>query len=76
MKKDFEIINHTADTGIIAYGADMRQAFANAARALFSLITEPDGIQELLHRDIEVTAFPLNVWKYLNIDKIILFSIW
>ena len=56
MKKDFEIIDHTADVGIIAYGADMSQAFANAARALFSLITELDDVQETLHRDIEVTA--------------------
>jgi len=56
MDKDFEIVNHTADVGIIAYGADIKQAFANAARALFSLITELEDIQEVLHRDIKVTA--------------------
>ncbi len=56
MGKDFEIVNHTADVGIIAYGADIRQAFANAARALFSLITELDDVDEFLHRDIELTA--------------------
>ena len=56
MEKDFEIVNHTADVGIIAYGADMSQAFANAARALFSLITELDDVDEVLHRDIELTA--------------------
>ena len=56
MKKDFEIVNHTADVGIIAYGADVKQAFANAATGLFSLITELDDIQETLYRDIEVTA--------------------
>ena len=56
MEKDFEIVNHTADVGIIAYGADLSQAFANAARALFSLITELDDVEEVLHRDIELTA--------------------
>jgi SHS2 domain-containing protein len=56
MEKDFEIMNHTADVGIIAYGADTKQAFANAARGLFSLITELDDVEEILHRDIEVTA--------------------
>jgi SHS2 domain-containing protein len=55
-KKDFEVINHTADVGIIAYGADMSQAFANAARGLFSLITELDDVGEVLHRDVELTA--------------------
>ena len=56
MEKDFEIVNHTADVGIIAYGADVKQAFANAARGLFSLITELDDVREVLYRDIEVTA--------------------
>ena len=56
MGKDFEILDHTADVGIIAYGADMSQAFANAARALFSLITELDDVEEVIHRDVELTA--------------------
>ena len=56
MEKDFEIIDHTADVGVIAYGADINQAFANAARALFSLITELDSVGEVVYRDIELTA--------------------
>ena len=56
MEKDFEIVNHTADVGIIAYGADVNQAFANVARALFSLITELGDVEEVLHRDIVLTA--------------------
>jgi SHS2 domain-containing protein len=56
MEKDFEILNHTADVGIIAYGADLRQAFANAAKGLFSLITELDDVEEVLHRDVGLTA--------------------
>jgi SHS2 domain-containing protein len=56
MDKDFEILNHTADVGIIAYGADLRQAFANAAKGLFSLITELDDVEEVIHRDMELTA--------------------
>ena len=56
MEKDFELIDHTADVGVIAYGADMSQAFVNAARALFSLIAELDNVDEVLKRDIELTA--------------------
>jgi SHS2 domain-containing protein len=55
-KKDFEILDHTADVGIIACGADLKQAFANAAKGLFSLITELDDVDEILHRDAELTA--------------------
>jgi SHS2 domain-containing protein len=56
MEKDFEILDHTADVGIIAYGADLKQAFANAARGLFSLITELDDVEEVMHQDIVVNA--------------------
>ena len=56
MEKDFEVIDHTADVGIIAYGADLGQVFANAARALFSLITELDDVEEKLERDIKLSA--------------------
>ncbi len=54
--KEFEILNHTADAGIIAYGASMNEAFANAAKGLFSLITELDDVEEAIYRDIELTA--------------------
>ena len=56
MEKEFEIVNHTADVGIIAHGADMNRAFANAAKGLFSLITELDDVEEVTYRDIELTA--------------------
>ena len=56
MGKEFEILNHTADVGIIAYGVDLSQAFANAAKALSSLITELDDVEEILYRDIKLTA--------------------
>ena len=56
MEKDFEILDHTADVGIIAYGNDVKQAFTNTAKGLFSLITELDNINEVLYRDIELVA--------------------
>jgi SHS2 domain-containing protein len=54
--KDFEVIDHTADVGVVAYGANLSQAFANAARALFSLITELESVRETLSRGIELEA--------------------
>ena len=56
MKQAFEILDHTADTGIIAYGADVKELFSNAALALFSLITELESIQQKLHLDLEVIS--------------------
>jgi SHS2 domain-containing protein len=56
MKTAFEIIDHTADVGIIVYGADVKELFANAALALFSLITEPESIQEKSHLNLTVSS--------------------
>jgi SHS2 domain-containing protein len=56
VEKDFDVIEHTADIGIAAYGADLKQVFANAARGLFSLITELDAISEKNIYHIQVTA--------------------
>jgi len=55
-KKGFEIIDHTADVGIIAYGADLKQLFSNAALALFSLVTEPKSIRQELQRDVKIIS--------------------
>ena len=56
MQKSFEIINHTADMGIIAYGNNLAEAFANAAIATFSYIVDLDSIQDSLHRDVDISA--------------------
>jgi len=82
MKKAFEIIDHTADIGIIAYGTDVKELFSNAALALFSLITEPESVEEKLHLDLEVSSEDidsllvewLNELIYLFDAKHILFS--
>ena len=56
MDKRFEVIEHTADVGIAAYGADLKEAFASAAYALFSLMTDIEGVGDSARHDVEVTA--------------------
>jgi SHS2 domain-containing protein len=56
MKKAFEMLDHTADIGIIAYGADVKELFSNAALALFSLITELESIEEKLRLNLQVRS--------------------
>lgn len=52
----FEVIDHTADVGIIAYGSDLKEAFANSAYGMFSLIADLEGVEEGVCRDINVQA--------------------
>src|SRR5215470_698078 len=44
--KRFEVIEHPADVGFIAYGADLPELFENAALALCSLACSPEKIEE------------------------------
>ena len=52
----FRLIEHTADTGLVAYGKSLAEAFANAAYGLFSLIVEPNKVKEKESRKVTVQA--------------------
>ena len=76
----FEVIDHTADVGIIAYGSDLKEAFASAAYGMFSLIADLDGVGEGVSREVDVQATDqeallvdwLNELLYLfDVDRII-----
>ncbi len=56
MDKKFEILDHTADTGIIAYGDDLKEAFENAALGMFSLITDLTEIENDQTRKIDINS--------------------
>jgi SHS2 domain-containing protein len=40
----FEVIEHTADAGIIARGATLGEAFAEAARGMYSLMVDLESV--------------------------------
>ena len=40
----FDVIDHTADIGIVAYGASPTEVLVNAAIGMFSLITDLDQV--------------------------------
>ncbi|MFO7970305.1 MAG: archease [Desulfobacterales bacterium] len=56
MKHKYTLIDHTADFGIHVYGSDSKDLFANAAWALFDLITETDRLTGLESCHIEVSG--------------------
>ena len=44
--KEFEILEHTADIGIAAYGKTKREVFINAARGMFEIIAGGNKISK------------------------------
>jgi SHS2 domain-containing protein len=53
--KRFELIEHTADTGLVAYGRTLAEAFANAAYGTFSIIADLRTVREVENRVVELS---------------------
>ncbi len=50
----YKIIEHTADIGIEAYGKNLEEAFENAAKGMFAIITGNSKIDSKIKRKIEL----------------------
>jgi SHS2 domain-containing protein len=53
------LLEHTADIGVEAWGADLREAFAEAALALFELMVDVTTIEERAERRFSIAASDL-----------------
>ena len=72
--KPFEIIEHTADIGIVAYGTDIKQVFANAALGLFNLMADLDNLKEGVKREIDLSAEDVEVLLIEWLNELIYIS--
>jgi len=61
----FEIIEHTADIGVHAIGENLDEAFQEAARGMFSIITDMDKVKSEKEFKIELES---EEWDELLVD--------
>jgi len=52
--KRFEVLEHTADIGLIVYGEDLQALFENAGEAFFHLMTDLKKVRPRTERRIEI----------------------
>lgn len=52
----YEPLEHTSEAGVIAHGATLAEAFANAAEGMYDLMLDLAGIEERETREIAVTG--------------------
>ena len=67
--KEFEIIDHTADIGLIAYGKNKEQVFINTAKGMFEIIAgEKRNLKENYYDKIKLEADNLEglLFAWLN----------
>ena len=81
--KEFEILEHTADIGIAAYGKTKREVFINAARGMFEIIAgESKNLKENFYDKIKLEADNLegllfawlNELLYISETKLVILS--
>jgi SHS2 domain-containing protein len=51
-----EPLEHTAEAGVVARGATLAEAFANAAEGMYALVLELGGIEERETREVRLEA--------------------
>jgi SHS2 domain-containing protein len=56
MKRQYEIIDHTADLGLRVFGRTREDLFSHAARAMFEQIADLGSIRENVRRALTVEA--------------------
>lgn len=54
LTKRFEILDHTADIGIIVYGENLGALFENAGEAFFHLITDLTKVRRRVEKRIDI----------------------
>ena len=66
--KKFKFIEHTADTGLVAYGETLAGAFTNAALGMFSIIADLESVREVESRRVEVKEADMEgmLFEWLN----------
>jgi SHS2 domain-containing protein len=68
VSRRYRLIKHTSDTGLIAYGESLAEAFASAAWGMFSIIADLRRVKEVDSRQVEVSALDTEglLFEWLN----------
>jgi SHS2 domain-containing protein len=67
----YEFFEHTADVGIIARGKTIEEAFENAAKAVFEIMTDTSKIEAKECRDISTFGYDLENLLYKWIEELL-----
>jgi SHS2 domain-containing protein len=56
MPAPYQFIDHPSDIGLIAFGPTLEEAFENAAKGMFSLITDLNKVKNEVSLNLKVSA--------------------
>lgn len=73
MSRRFEFFEHTADIGIRAYGNTLEEAFEEAARGVFEVMTDTSKVNPIQCIEISVHGYDLENLLYNWIEELLYF---
>ena len=53
----YELLEHTADVGVLAHGDTLAEAFAHAAEGMYSVMVNLNGVRQVEERSLAVEAY-------------------
>ncbi len=71
MRVPFEVIEHPADVGFLAYGRTLEQMFAHAGLAMMSLAYDLAGVEERERRELEASGTDIESLLYAWLAEIL-----
>ncbi len=69
--REFEFLDHMADAYVAAYGRDLREAFGNAAKAMFEVMTDTSKVNPRVKRDVKVEGEDLESLLYMWLEELL-----
>jgi len=72
MKKRFRFLEHTADAYVEAYGANLEEAFGNAAAAMTDVMTELEKVEAQTEESFMVEAHDEPALLYSWLEELLL----
>ena len=72
-EKEYEHLPHTADVIVVGYGESIEEAFENAAKGTFAIITDVSKVEPKECRTVEDEADDIEQALYKWIDDLLLY---
>jgi len=70
-RKEYEFLDHTADAKFLAHGHTLEGAFSNAAKAMFSIVVEPDQLSSKVKHTIHVEGHDEKALLYNFLEELL-----
>lgn len=72
LKKRFELLEHTADLYIAAYGKTLEEAFENAAYATFEGMTNLDNVERRFEETVKAEGYDEKALLYNWLERLLI----